>query len=323
MPPPAVPGLTSDQARALLAQHGPNDLAHAPRVGLLRQLVRGLFSPLMLILLAASAVAASVGEITDATIIFVTVLLGTALDAFQTSRSSAAVDRLRQSVIPTATVWRDGHVGRGAAARRRAGRRHSSRRPATWSRPTRGSSRAAICTCSRPRSPASRFRPRRRRRRARRIRRPPRPPAHRPQRARRRVPRHVDRERRRRRRSSRRPAPTRRSARSPRACATRRRRRSSSAGCGDSARCSREPSSFSCCSSCSSASRCTAIRWSRSCSRWRWRSAWFPSSCRWSRRSRSRPAPFAWRASASSSSISRRSATSAASTCCAATRPAR
>ena len=107
LPPPVVPGLTSDRALALLAEHGPNELGHAPRVGLLRQLLRGLGSPLMLILLAASAVAASVGEITDATIIFVTVLLGTALDAFQTSRSTAAVDRLRQSVIPTATVWRD------------------------------------------------------------------------------------------------------------------------------------------------------------------------------------------------------------------------
>ena len=107
LPPPVVSGLTSDRGLALLAEHGPNELGHAPRVGLLRQLVRGLASPLMLILLSASAVAASVGEITDATIIFVTVLLGTALDAFQTSRSSAAVDRLRQSVIPTATVWRD------------------------------------------------------------------------------------------------------------------------------------------------------------------------------------------------------------------------
>ena len=58
----------------------------------------------MLILLAASALAASVGEVTDAVIIAVTVLLGAALDAFQTTRSSAAVERLRHSVVPTATV---------------------------------------------------------------------------------------------------------------------------------------------------------------------------------------------------------------------------
>jgi len=70
----------------------------------------------MLILLAASGLAASVGERTDATIIALTVLLGAALDAFQTSRSSAAVERLRGSVSPTATVQRD---GRWAEIRRR------------------------------------------------------------------------------------------------------------------------------------------------------------------------------------------------------------
>jgi Mg2+-importing ATPase len=70
----------------------------------------------MLILLAASVLAASVGERTDATIIALTVLLGAALDAFQTSRSSAAVERLRGRVAPTATVQRD---GRWAEIRRR------------------------------------------------------------------------------------------------------------------------------------------------------------------------------------------------------------
>jgi Mg2+-importing ATPase len=62
----------------------------------------------MLILLAASLLAAFVGEITDASIIVATVLLGAMLDAFQSARSGAAADRLQQSVVPAATVWRDG-----------------------------------------------------------------------------------------------------------------------------------------------------------------------------------------------------------------------
>jgi Mg2+-importing ATPase len=103
-----VRGLTSSDARSLLAKYGPNELARAQKMGVFRQLLRGLTSPLMLILLGASALAASVGEVTDAVIIMVTVLLGTALDAYQTSRSTAAVERLRDSVIPTATVLRDG-----------------------------------------------------------------------------------------------------------------------------------------------------------------------------------------------------------------------
>ncbi len=101
-------GLSAADAAARLRKFGANEFAAAPRVNLVRQLARGLTSPLMLILLGASALAASVGEVTDAVIIVVTVLLGAALDAFQTTRSSAAVERLRHSIVPTATVHRAG-----------------------------------------------------------------------------------------------------------------------------------------------------------------------------------------------------------------------
>ncbi len=75
-------------------------------MSLVREFARALASPLLIILVAASLVAASVGERTDATIIILTVLIGAALDAFQTARSSAAVERLRRTVVPTATVRR-------------------------------------------------------------------------------------------------------------------------------------------------------------------------------------------------------------------------
>ena len=100
-------GLSTAEATRRLARYGANELTAARPTGLARQLARVLVSPLMLILLAASALAASVGEHTDAAIIALTVLLGAALDAFQTSRSSAAVERLRSSVAPTATAYRD------------------------------------------------------------------------------------------------------------------------------------------------------------------------------------------------------------------------
>ena len=108
LPPEGVQSLSMMEARRRLVQYGPNELVRPRRVGAIRELVRGLASPLMLILLGASVLAASVGEVTDAAIIIVTVLLGAALDAYQTTRSSAAVERLRESVIPTATAYRDG-----------------------------------------------------------------------------------------------------------------------------------------------------------------------------------------------------------------------
>ncbi|MGH7617949.1 MAG: magnesium-translocating P-type ATPase [Gemmatimonadaceae bacterium] len=107
-PPASAGGLSWKEAADRLARHGPNSLTRTRRVGAGRQLLSTLTTPLMLILLAASGVAAAVGELTDATIIVVTVLLGAALDAFQTSRSNTAVERLQRSVVPTATVSRDG-----------------------------------------------------------------------------------------------------------------------------------------------------------------------------------------------------------------------
>src|SRR5581483_10305000 len=58
--------------------------------------------------LVASAISASLGQRTDAVIIITIVLLGNAINFWQTYRSQQAVDRLRASVAPTATVERDG-----------------------------------------------------------------------------------------------------------------------------------------------------------------------------------------------------------------------
>jgi Mg2+-importing ATPase len=56
----------------------------------------------------ASCVLAAVGEWVNATIIFVMVLLGTAIVFIQTHHSQQAIERLRRTVSPTATVLRDG-----------------------------------------------------------------------------------------------------------------------------------------------------------------------------------------------------------------------
>ncbi|HVX40100.1 MAG TPA: magnesium-translocating P-type ATPase [Gemmatimonadaceae bacterium] len=106
--PSAPAGLTSEDARVALGRYGPNELATAPRFGIARHLLGTLGSPLMVILLVASGLAALVGETTDATIILVTVALGAALDTVQTARSMTAAERLQQSVVPTASVMRDG-----------------------------------------------------------------------------------------------------------------------------------------------------------------------------------------------------------------------
>src|SRR5690348_23159 len=105
--PPAV-GLTSQQARASLATYGPNELAPAQRATVFLRLIGFFANPLVIILLIAAIVSATLGELVNSTIIVLMVLLSVALNFAQSYRSQRAADRLRQSVAPAATVLRDG-----------------------------------------------------------------------------------------------------------------------------------------------------------------------------------------------------------------------
>jgi Mg2+-importing ATPase len=104
----AEDGLSTAEARERLARYGPNQpsarRARAPVVEILAPFV----SPLSLILIAAAVVSAALGDPAGAGIIIAIVLAGSAINLFQTWRSSAAVRRLQEQVAPTATVRRDG-----------------------------------------------------------------------------------------------------------------------------------------------------------------------------------------------------------------------
>jgi P-type Mg2+ transporter len=101
-------GLTSDEARRRLALSGPNEPTAPRAVGMLRQILFWLANPLVLILLGASGLSAALGETVNALLIAGMVLLSVTLNFFQTYRSHRAVERLRESVAPTAAVLRDG-----------------------------------------------------------------------------------------------------------------------------------------------------------------------------------------------------------------------
>jgi Mg2+-importing ATPase len=103
-----TPGLTTAEARARLASYGPNVVApHRPRRLVLEFLAR-FRNPLVLLLLAASAVAALTGEVTSFGIIAVIVVLSVTLDFLQEHRAGQAAERLKASVAVRATVLRDG-----------------------------------------------------------------------------------------------------------------------------------------------------------------------------------------------------------------------
>src|SRR6266446_4383413 len=104
-------GLSSQEARRRLGESGPNELGTVQRTAGIKQLLLLFTNPLVLILLAASVVSALFGEVLDASIIIVIVLLSITLNFLQTHRSQRAVERLREKVALTATALRDGNWG--------------------------------------------------------------------------------------------------------------------------------------------------------------------------------------------------------------------
>ncbi len=101
-------GLSSDEARQRLAEFGPNEPAPVQRMTLVKQLLSLFANPLVIILLIASLVSAMIGNVANASIIIVIVLLSSALNFIQTARSQRSAERLRKEVAPIATVLRDG-----------------------------------------------------------------------------------------------------------------------------------------------------------------------------------------------------------------------
>ncbi len=106
--PVATKGLSSQEAAARLSQYGPNDPAPVKHGAALFELLVLFLNPLVIILLIASLVSFVLGDVADAAIILVMVLLGVSINFVQTYRSQRAIDKLRENVTPTATVLRDG-----------------------------------------------------------------------------------------------------------------------------------------------------------------------------------------------------------------------
>ena len=101
-------GLGTTEARRRLAEVGPNESGTVRRAAPLLQFLLLLANPLVLILLIASAVSAFVGELVNAVIIALMVIVSVLLNFVQTWRSQRAAESLRAQIAPTATVRRDG-----------------------------------------------------------------------------------------------------------------------------------------------------------------------------------------------------------------------
>ena len=101
-------GLSGDEARARLARFGPNLFRDHRQQPLWLQFLARFKNPLIILLLVASAISASTGELTNFIIITVMVLFSVTLDFVQEHRAGKAAEGLRQSVSVRTRVIRDG-----------------------------------------------------------------------------------------------------------------------------------------------------------------------------------------------------------------------
>jgi Ca2+-transporting ATPase len=101
-------GLSSQEAADRLSKNGQNELQAAPRISPWEILFEQFKNVLIIILLAATALSAFLGEGVDAIAIAVIVLFAVGLGFVQEYRAERAIEALRQMAAPTASVLRDG-----------------------------------------------------------------------------------------------------------------------------------------------------------------------------------------------------------------------
>ncbi len=101
-------GLTEVEAERRRARLGPNELSEAPPPPLWRKFLAQVTEPVVLILLAAAALSAGIGEWADALAILAIVVLNALLGVYQEQRAEHALAALRRLSAPVARVIRDG-----------------------------------------------------------------------------------------------------------------------------------------------------------------------------------------------------------------------
>jgi cation-transporting P-type ATPase F len=105
-------GLTPNEAARRLDRFGPNVLPKFRRRGPLIRFLLQFHHPLIYVLMAATAVTASLGEWVDAGVIFGVVLVNAVVGFIQESRAEAALDALASMMKTEARVRRDGRTVR-------------------------------------------------------------------------------------------------------------------------------------------------------------------------------------------------------------------
>jgi P-type Mg2+ transporter len=101
-------GLSSHEVKRRLLTYGFNEISAKKKRHILLEFISHLNSPFNLILLGAGLIAGLLGEVVDTIIICAMVFLGAILDFYQESKAEKAALMLKEKILTTTTVIRDG-----------------------------------------------------------------------------------------------------------------------------------------------------------------------------------------------------------------------
>jgi magnesium-transporting ATPase (P-type) len=103
-------GLAADEVASRLARDGHNRLPDAPPRALWQRLLDPLRDFMILVLLGAAVLSGLIGDLADAAVILLIVLLNAAIGLWQEWRADLALSALKRMAAPQATVRRAGQV---------------------------------------------------------------------------------------------------------------------------------------------------------------------------------------------------------------------
>ena len=105
----SVLGLDADEAASRREKHGPNRLPQEPRPGPIRRFLAQFQNILIYVLLGSAAVSAILGEVIDASVILLVVLINAVVGFIQEGKAERALEAIRDMLAPAAAIRRDGH----------------------------------------------------------------------------------------------------------------------------------------------------------------------------------------------------------------------
>lgn len=101
-------GLSSAEAASRLSQYGPNKLAETKRRTIWQMFVAQFSDVLIIVLMVAAVISGLLGEVSDAILIFIIVIINAVIGVVQENKAEESMEALKKLTVPEAKVIRNG-----------------------------------------------------------------------------------------------------------------------------------------------------------------------------------------------------------------------